>query len=134
MTRVKIKHPSPSQHLRIKLLQILSQNLIYATKIITLNDGFVVLTRNDEDLDKIFQGTCQDEIKKANFTPTLPPEIRARRTIIILNVYDTIKDHTEKEIEEELIKENNWIIKGIDNIFKFPKSNNENLLLLNIYF
>lgn len=104
------------------MLKTLSQNLIYAKRIIDVNDGYVVLTRNDEDLDKIFQGNCLKEIKKYDFTPILPSELRAKTTVLIFSVDDIYSD-MEKYTEHELINKNEWITEGIENIFKFPKNN-----------
>ena len=121
MARVKIKHPDPNPNSKLKLLRTLSENLIYATKLIPVYDGFILLTRNDEEVDKVFKSNCLKLLKDQGFEPILPPELRAKRTVILLNVDDLITTRTEKEIEEELLKENEWI-EGIDNIFKIPKS------------
>ena len=56
MARVKIKGkdsrlPSRKQ----KLLEVLSTNDIYVTKILLVNDGFIIFTLNDDELDKIFK-------------------------------------------------------------------------------
>ena len=123
MARVKIKHPKPTPEAKTKILKVLSQNLIYVTRIIEAHDGFIVLTRNDEELDKIFQAKCAKELKNENFTPVLPPELRARRTVMIFNLDPIIYGEDEKDIEAELIKENAWINDGIDSIFKFSKGN-----------
>ena len=123
MARVKIKHPNSTPKTKQQLLQILSINLVYATKIVTLNDGFIIITSTDEDLDKIFQKKAYQELIEEGFAPVLPPEIRAKRTVIIFNVEEEIKGNTENDIKEELINKNKWITDGIDNIYKFPKNN-----------
>lgn len=122
MARVKIKHPTPSPTKRTSPLRTPSQNLIYATKIIDVNDGYIMLIRNDEDIDKIFKGNYVRELSKEDFEPILPPEQSAKRTIIIFNVDSYIYGHTEKEVEE-LIRNNKWREGGVDKIYKFPKNN-----------
>ncbi len=101
MPRVKIKHPDTSQERRLLLLRTLSENIIYATRIINAQDGFIVLTRSDEEIDKIFQEKVFQELKKNNFQAVLPPELKAKRTILTFNTDDFIFHH--KEIEEELL-------------------------------
>lgn len=81
-------------------------------------DDFIVLTRNDEDMDKILQ-----EIKSKEFTLVLPLDLRARRMVLVFNVDDIIYRNTKKEIEKEFIDKNELINEGIDNIFKFRKIN-----------
>lgn len=122
MPRVKIKHPDTSQERRLLLLRTLSENIIYATRIINAQDGFIVLTRSDEEIDKIFQEKVFQELKKNNFQAVLPPELKAKRTILTFNTDDFIFHHTEKEIEEELLAKNQWMKEGIDSIFKIPRT------------
>lgn len=51
MARVKIKtNNSRDPRKKIKLLEILSKNYIYATRNIQTNDGFVVLTNSEADI------------------------------------------------------------------------------------
>ncbi len=98
MARVKIKSEDTTQSNRIILLRILSANIIYATRIITVQDGFIVLTRSDEEVDKIFQQKTQQELTNNRFLPILPPELKAKRTVLIFNTDEYIYNHTEKEI------------------------------------
>lgn len=50
------------------------------------SDGYVTLTRKEEDIDKIFSEDVTKDLSKDNFSPILPPELRAKRTILIFNV------------------------------------------------
>ena len=77
MPRVKIKHPNPDPSTKLNLLRTLSENLIYATRIIPVNDGYIVLAGTDDEIDKIFNNTILNTLKGRNFTPILPPELRA---------------------------------------------------------
>ena len=96
MARVKIKHSEPNPTTKLKLLRTLSKNLIYATKLIPISDGFILLTRDDDEVDKVFKGNCQKTLKDQGFEPILPPELRAKRTVILLNVDNFITTRTEK--------------------------------------
>lgn len=50
-------------------------------------------------------------------------QIKDRRehqsSLVQMNIFP----HTEEEIKEEIIIENNWLIEGIENIYKFPNKN-----------
>ena len=122
MPRVRIKHPDPSGSNKLRLLAILSERLIYATRIIQTQDSFIVLTRTDEDADKIFTTSTTDLFVEQQFLPVLPPEIRAKRTVVLLNVDEHIYNKPEKEITDELLSVNSFLSEGINNIFKIPKS------------
>ena len=121
MTRIKIKHPSPYNAIKLKLLRTLSEDQIYAIKIISTPDSYVVLTRSADEIDKIFQVQCLAALRDEGFEPIIPPELRAKRIIIIFNVDEFILSNTESEIKE-LINENGWITGGIKSIFKIPKA------------
>ena len=123
MPRVKIKTPSPSPQKRGDLLRILATNQIYATRIIELQDGYVVLTLNDEEVDKIFQEGCKKKLEDESFTPLLPPELRAKRTVLIFNVDNQVYSHSEEEIQEEFTTRNQWLKDGINSVYKFPRNN-----------
>lgn len=51
MEKIKIKINNANEQKKLKLLEILSSNEIYATKIITVSDGFIVLTASEQELD-----------------------------------------------------------------------------------
>lgn len=106
MARVKIKHPNPTPDNRLKLLQILSLNLIYATKIITHTDGYVTLTRKEEDIDKVFSDDVTKDLQNDNFQAILPPEIRAKQTVLIFIVEKQIYDNEEATIKSEFLRQN----------------------------
>lgn len=122
MPRVKIKHPDPSAKNKLKLLRLLSEKLIYATRIIPTTDSFAVITRTDEDTDNIFSPNTISLLKEEEFSPVLPPEIKAKRTILLFNTDDHIYSKSEKDITAELLNENNFLNEGIDNVFKIPRT------------
>ena len=122
MARVRIKKLNPRESTKSKLLEILSTNLIYATTIIATPDSYIVLTETDKDIDTIFQQKCQEELKENNFEPILPPELRAKRTIILFNVDDYILSHNDEDIKDELTQENGWLNEGIESIFRIPRT------------
>ncbi len=63
-----------------------------------------------------------DLLKGEEFLPVLPPEVQAKRTIVMLYLDDHIYTKTENDITEELTNENSFLNKGIDNIYKIPKT------------
>lgn len=94
MARIKIKHPSPSPDTKLSLFSILFQNLVFATRTISVRDGFVILTSLDHEADIIFDIKCHEELKQAQFTPIMPPELRAKRTVLLFGVEPHVLDHS----------------------------------------
>ena len=123
MARVKIKSPNPKDPRRkTLLLEILSRNLIYVTKIIQVQEGFLIITSSDAELDKVFNTTTSDDLNQHNFLPQIPPELKASRSIIITSVDQHIYNNNEDVIIEDLYKNNDWIKDNIDQMYKFPNS------------
>ncbi len=123
MPRIKIKS-SDSKDPRKKsgLLAILSNNDIYVTKLIPVSDGYVIITSNDEDLDKVFQQKTTSELNENDFYPLIPPELRAKRSVIVFNVDPHIFNNEEQEIQDELQEHNEWVKNNLSSIYKFPNS------------
>lgn len=61
-------------------------------------------------------------MKEISFSTILPPELKAKRTVFIFRIEKHIFDHSGKEIEGEIIKENPWL-QSVEQINKFPNRN-----------
>lgn len=69
--------------------------------------------------DQTLIASTGGELQAENFTPQMPLELKANKSVLIFRVYSRIFDHDEREIFEEIEVENEWIGK-ITEIFKFP--------------
>lgn len=121
MARVKIKHSAPSQGARDKLLEVLGMNHVYIVRIIPLRDGYVVLL-DDSEVDILFQNKCHNELRTNGFTAVMPPDLKAKRTILLFGVEESAYTHTTDEIKEEIERVNEYTAECIDAVFKFPSS------------
>ncbi len=124
MGRIKIKSRKNGTEEKLKLLEILCRNEVEISRIITSNDGFVVLTVTELSADAIFYHDIKQELMSQDFSPVMPPEMKAKKSIIIPRVDDVIYEKKNVvDIGEELTRENTWIggIQEID-VYKFPNS------------
>lgn len=123
MPRVKIKATNPKDPRQKNiLLEILARHDIFITKLIPLSDGFAVIISNDQELDKIFKTSTTEDLEKNNLHPLIPPELKARRSIIIPGVDNHIYNNPEEDIQAEIEDKNSWATGQIETIFKFPNS------------
>lgn len=123
MARVKIKSSNPKDPRRkTKLLEILSTNDIYVTRLIPTNDGFIILTSNENELDKIFNNTTDKQLERNEFSPQMPPQLSANRSVLLFKVDNHIFENSESSIKEELQNQNEWVGE-ITQIYKFPRGN-----------
>lgn len=51
----------------------------------------MVLTRSEDDVDRIFKEEINKELKNDQFCPILPPDQQARRTVLAFNVDEHIQ-------------------------------------------
>lgn len=79
------------------------------TTIIPVNDGFIILTETDTDLDKIFNNCVDKELEHHDLTNQIPLELKAKRSVLIFRVDDHIFENTEQEIQQEILEKNGWI-------------------------
>ena len=135
MARLKIKSDNSREPSRKSvLLEILSNADIYITKLIPVNDGFIIITI-DEDQDKVFQEGVKTKLTENNFHTVLPPELKAKRSVIIFKVDPHIYNNSESDITRELQTHNEWIQDGIDTVFTLssPIPRQSRLLSLKLY-
>lgn len=96
---------------------------IYATRILTLLESCTVPTNTDADLDKIVSRELTRELRNDNFNPVTPPELKAKRSVILTKLDEHIYGQNENDIKEELAHHNTWITKeDISEIYKYPNS------------
>lgn len=79
------------------------------TRIITTNEGFKVICRNEQDADKILSKEAKNELGKIGLIVITPPETRAKRTIILRQLDQLIGTNSAEDIKQELETENDWI-------------------------
>lgn len=93
---------------------------MYATRVEQLRDGFAVITSSEREADTLFETNCLNQLNGERYTPILPPEQRAKRTILLFGVDDYIKSHSEEEIKQEIYRVNDFTVNFIDSVYKFP--------------
>lgn len=79
------------------------------TRIFNTNEGYKVICRNENDADKIQSKEAKQELEKIGLQLIIPPETKARKSIILRRLDQIIGTHTAEEIKEEIEKENEWI-------------------------
>lgn len=121
MGRVKFKHPRGGEiTVRHKLLGILAGQ-VQVFRLFPANDGVVVITNNDGDVDAIFRSDIQEKLEKEGFTALMPPELKSQRSVICFGLDDIAYDHSPQEIRAELEAQQDWL--KISEIYKFQKTN-----------
>ena len=78
------------------------------TRLNTVDTGYYAITDDIRTIDKLLTDHAVTELSKINLQPTLPPDIKAKRTIFIRHVDLTVGRHTPDEIKAEIKKLQPW--------------------------
>ena len=129
MVRIKIKtkHNPNNKTTKHKLLEILGPANIFATSLISTQDGILITTTSENEIDKILDPTLTGKLIEQGFSPIVPPEIKSKRTVICYKVEEYAFDNETKEIKEEINNSQDWA--SAQNCYKFPNNNGRRNML-----
>ena len=106
--KVKIKCLNENLCTRENLLSICYKNKLKIESIFKLNQDFVVKFSNGSEAEQLFQHPLKDQLHDVQFRPSLPPELKANRTIFIRRVDNEILKNSENDICAEIKRCNEW--------------------------
>ena len=81
-----------------------------------------MLCNSEEDLDAIFSATCISNLNTAGRKPVLPPDLKAKRSVILRRCDYQILNKKEEDIKFEIEKQNAYI--RVRDIFNYDSSKN----------
>jgi len=84
----------PSSSRREALLQALFDAEIRTLRVITTNDQFVIICQDESNAEAVFTPETTTMLKNKGFEPQMPPELKAKLTLVL------------KQLDRELVKEN----------------------------
>lgn len=73
-----------------------------------------------KELYKTFNNVTDKDSRKKEFTPQIPAQLKANRSILLLCVDNDINEHNEEKIKEEVKHTHEWMTE-ITQVSKFPK-------------
>ena len=76
-----------------------------------------VLCYSSEDLDTLFSSGCFSELEAVGCKPILPPDLKAKRSLILRLCDDQILNQREEDIKSEIEKQNDSV--KVQEIFKY---------------
>ena len=118
--KIKVRCNSPKANREI-MLRVLCDYNIKCSKIIKVNDKVLLVFCNaSDDIDKMFSKECIAKLKSHDFNPIVPPDLQARRSLIVKNLDPLIYQNSVEDIVTEMEHSNIWL--RIDSLYKFPNS------------
>ena len=81
-----------------------------------------MLCNSSDDLDTLFSPRCIPELETVGCKPILPPDLKAKRSVILRRCDDQILNQKEEDMKTEIEKQNDWV--EVKEIFKYNSSKN----------
>ena len=75
---------------------------MHYTRLEQVGDGYVVLTARQEDESIIFSPRTKREMASSHFTPTMPPQMKARLTLVLKKLDQSLFEYNQEEMIEEI--------------------------------
>ena len=120
MIKVKIKFSNAIVPKREDLLNEINPFHGKCSKLQKFRKFFIMWCDSDKDVDNLISAPCLEALNSLSCVPQLPPEIRARRTVLLRYVHEQLQQNDDLTIIEELQRENHWFT--VTNIYKFSTS------------
>ena len=81
-----------------------------------------MLCNSSEDLDTLFSSRCISELEGVGCKPMLPPDLKAKRSLVMRRCDDQILNQREEDIKSEIEKQNDCV--KVQDIFKYNSLKN----------
>ncbi len=82
-------------------------NIVF-NRVIEISDGFLVITKNEIDAEKVMKEEAVAMFKQHGYDVIIPPVYRARRTIFVRKLDEMILENEEKDLIQEINDKNEW--------------------------
>ncbi|KAF9754362.1 hypothetical protein NGRA_3354, partial [Nosema granulosis] len=90
-----------------EVFEVLQKRLeIPLTGIREVKDGFNVFTEREHDVEKMLTDTARAILNQVGLVASLPPEIRAQRSVICRQIDCYVGGHSSDELKEEIERSN----------------------------
>lgn len=96
------------------------------------NGLYFTIVLREQDGNMLLRSNMKSKLDKLGFDTTIPPEIRAQRSVFVRCVHETVGSHTNEELKMEIEKQQNWIqiinvikIKDYTHVFKLECATTE---------
>ena len=95
------------------VMSVLKKHTIRCSRVIKVGSDTLLLYCNDsQDVDKLFSLECVHDFKLAKCQLIVPPDLKAKKSVIVRKLDLYIYDQDIEALREEIEKENQWLLKN----------------------
>ena len=118
--RVRSLRGGTSQQRNDELCQaVFSEGINFSKSIPASNDTFVIVCKDDSDVDNLISEKTIMKLKKKDFDLNIPPQLRAKKTIIIKGLDKRVSTNNDEDtLLKEIESRNEWAT--VEQVVKFP--------------
>jgi len=117
MPRISIACQQGSVPGKADLLRNLSEHDVGISGIKVEASSCLVYCNSDKDVDNLFSPECIASLSSLRCKPVLPPQLRAKRTVLLHRVDEVIYENDPQVILQEIVRCNPELI--VDDVYKF---------------
>ena len=78
------------------------------TKLILAPNGFSVVCDKQANIDKLLTDDARAKLAGINLAPVMPPELLAKRTLLVRQVDDSVGGRPDTELLAEINRTQSW--------------------------
>lgn len=122
MPRVRLKiYGSLSEPLRAELSLIINEQGITLLRLHTTQDGYVAEVENENDVSRFLEKETKTKLQQKSCYPILSPDRRAKHTLVMKYIDQSIIDREPNEISSEIQRTCRYVI--VDDVYILKKCN-----------
>lgn len=106
--RIKIRGPMDGGRQQIMLI-IVDFKIKFSQLFVAAEGLYCVICNSEQDADTLLSEPCMLALKTCDCHPIMPPDLKAKRSVIVRKLDSSIYDNTENELKEELQRKNTWL-------------------------
>ena len=119
--RVTLKKSVTAEIDKKEVYKVLFVNNVDIKHILKTPVGFSVITDDPKSVEKILSSGIVSKLEEINLKPIAPPELQARKTLVIRGVDEMVGSHTAEATKTEIEAQNPGI--QLESVIKIPNRN-----------
>ena len=116
--RVSLRKEGACTASRSDVYKILFQSNVDIRHVYSTATGFSVIADNPSEVEKLISSSMVTKLAEIKLKPLPPPELLARRTVVVRGVDELVGSHSAESIKEEISRNDSGVM--VKSVIKIP--------------